>query len=58
MFFHMQLTVSVSLALHLQSAHVSYAGDCLITPALYAVAPSHARDRWELRDPCLANETV
>ena len=51
----------VSLALHLQRAHVSYAGDCLIAPAnisavLYAVAPSHARERCELRDPCLAND--
>ena len=24
--------------------------------ALYSVTPSHARDRWELRDPCLAND--
>ena len=24
--------------------------------ALYAAAPPHARDRWELRDPCLAND--
>ena len=41
----------------MQSIHVSYAGDCLIAPAnMYAVAPSHARDRWELRDPCLAND--
>ena len=31
---------------------------CVQTSALYAVAPSHARDRWEFRDPCLANETV
>ena len=47
----------------LQSAHVSYvtratAGSPLQTSALspLAEAPSHARDRWELRDPCLAND--
>ena len=57
----MQLTVSERcLAFAAGSRELrAYAGDCLIAPetsALYAVAPSHARDRCELRDPCLAND--